>query len=78
MTQKAGFTSVEIGPIVSNNRVDSIYKPADLEATGYSARASTMMSTFEGRKMGQKKTVLFASVQPSFSLVNLPPEYERN
>lgn len=74
ITQRAGFTSVEIGPLVSNSRADKIYKPEALELTGYSPRAFTMIETYRKKKEGQNLPKISASVQPSFALVNLPHE----
>jgi hypothetical protein len=74
ITQRAGFTSVEIGPLVSNTRADKTYKPETLELTGYSPRAFTMIETFKKRNIGEKPPKISASVQPSFSLMNLPHE----
>lgn len=74
LTAKAGFENVELGPLVSNNRVDNTYRPEGYEITGYSARASTMIKTYFHNRKSPKQVKISACVQPSFSLANLPPE----
>lgn len=71
---KVGFRSVEIGPLTSNKRIDSTYKPDGLEATGYSLKALTMIRSFKQLYDQEDAVRISVSVQPSYALVNLPNE----
>lgn len=74
VTTKVGFSSVEVGPLTSNKRIDYVYKPEQLEATGFSVRALTMIRTFKGLHDEENKVFVSALVQPSYGLVNLSTE----